>query len=72
MSGISSTDSKTRMFTTHGGHKYQGKWARVNNRIALVYTEGRGDQEKVVGYTNLDDMMQIIASGQLPDLNLNY
>lgn len=50
MAETATTDFNARMYTTHGVKKNQGKWARVNNQVALTYTEGKGDNERVVGY----------------------
>lgn len=47
MEETAASDANARMFTTHGKKKNQGKWARVNNRIALAYTEGRGEHERM-------------------------
>lgn len=66
------SDVNARMFTTHGKKKNQGKWARVNNRIALAYTEGRGKHERIVGYTPFEDMVQILTSESLPEYKVDF
>lgn len=48
------TDS--RVYTTRGKKKNQGKLAIVNNQVALCYTEGK--DEEVVAYTPLSEILQ--------------
>ena len=72
MTETATTDFNARMFTTHGVKKNQGKWARVNNRVALTYTEGKGDDERVVGYTPYEDMIPMVTSGQLPEYQVDF
>lgn len=72
MSERSKTGNSTRMYTTHGAKKNQGKWARVNRKVALVYTEGQGDNEKVVAYTPYEDMIPIVMSDELPEYQVDF
>lgn len=46
----------SRVYTTHGKKKNQGKLAIVNAQLALCYTEGK--DEEVVAYTLLSEMLQ--------------
>lgn len=61
-----------RMYTKHGAKKNQGKWALVNNRPALTFTEGQDEAEKVVGYTTIDEMMSMAYSKDLPQYELDF
>ena len=45
----------SRIYTTHGKKKNQGKLAIVNDQVALCYTEGK--DEAVVAYTPLSEML---------------
>ena len=65
-----SKQCKARMFTHHGVKKNQGKWAFVNNCLALTYTEGK--PEKVVGYTTVEEMMTLAQSADLPRYELDF
>ena len=72
MAETATTDFNGRMYTTHGVKKNQGKWARVNNQVALTYTEGKGDNERVVGYTPYEDMIRLVMSDQLPEYHVDF
>lgn len=72
MAETATTDFNARMYTTHGVKKNQGKWARVNNQVALTYTEGKGDNERVVGYTPYEDMIRLVMSDQLPEYHVDF
>ena len=48
--------TNSRVYTTHGRKKNQGKLAIVNDQLALCYTEGK--DEEVVAYTPLNEMLQ--------------
>lgn len=69
---IEKCDFDARMYTTHGMRKNLGKWARVNNKVALVYTQGKDDEEKIVGYELYEDMIPILTSGLLPEYFLDF
>ena len=62
--------NKARMFTQHGLKKNRGKWARVNNKPALTFTVG--ETEEVVGYTTIDEMMQMAYASDLPEYELDF
>lgn len=62
--------SDGRMKTLHGKKKNQGKWARINNQVALTYTEGK--DEKVVGYTFLAEMMPMALSPDIPEVEVDF
>ncbi|MBM7561509.1 hypothetical protein [Fusibacter tunisiensis] len=47
----------SRVITTNGKRKNQGKVAIVNDQLALCYTEGQ--DEKIVAYTPLSEIMKI-------------
>ena len=65
-----STDINTRMYTFHGRKKYQGKWMLVNNKPALTFTEGQEGAETVVGYTTIDEMIQMAYKPGLPEAKI--
>ncbi len=65
-------NNNSRMFTTHGRKKNQGKWARVNDQLALVYTEGKGEDERIIAYTPFEDMVPMITSGELPEYQVDF
>lgn len=48
--------TNSRIITTHGKKKNQGKLAIVNNELALCYTEGQ--DEIIVAYTPLSEIMR--------------
>ena len=62
--------NKSRMFTHHGKKKNQGKWARINNKPALTFTVG--ESEEVVGYTTIDEMIQMAYATDLPEIELDF
>ncbi len=68
------TESQTeaRMYTRHGAKKNQGKWALVNNRPALTFTIGKDENEQVVGYTTIDEMMSMAYAKNLPEYTLDF
>ena len=72
MAETAAADMNARMFTTHGVKKNQGKWARVNNRVALDYTEGKGENERIVGYTPYEDMIRMATSKSLPEYHVDF
>lgn len=69
---IEKSDFDARMYTTHGSRKNMGKWARVNNKVALVFTKGKGVDEKIVGYELYEDMIPKLTSVQLPEYFLDF
>lgn len=63
------TCTNSRLYTTHGEKKNQGKFAIINGQVALCYT--KGDNEEVVGYTLLSEILQ--KSGMaLPQYQLDF
>lgn len=62
---------ETRIYTTHGRKKNQGKLALVNGQIVLAYTEGSGPKEQIMGYTTLQELMQA-ATQPLPQYQLEF
>lgn len=63
-------DTNSRVYTTHGKKKNQGKLAIVNDQVALCYTEGK--DEDVVAYTPLSEIMQKSCGMVLPRYQLNF
>ena len=59
-----------RVNTTHGKKKNQGMLAIVNNRVYLCFTEGQ--EEKITGYTPIEDIMTASCMLQLPVYNLDF
>ena len=62
----------TLMYTAHGIKRPQGQLAKVNQRIALVYVEGKGEKAQVTGYTFFDEMLEKAYSGRLPEYSLDF
>lgn len=60
----------SRVYTTHGKKRNQGKLAIVNDQVALCYTEG--ENEEVVAYTPLTDMLQKSCGMVLPRYQLDF
>ncbi len=56
----------SRLYTTNGRKKNQGKLAFVNGQVALCFTEGK--DEKVTGYTPLRNIMEKSCGLSLPSL----
>ena len=63
------TCTNSRVYTTHGKKKNQGKVAIVNGHIAICYTEGKN--EEVVGDTLLSEIVQKSGMG-LPQYQLDF
>jgi len=64
------SDMNALMYTAHGIKRPQGMLAIVNRKVALAYVEGKGERRQVVGYTYLDEMMQMACSSQLPEYSM--
>lgn len=67
-----SNHNDSRMYTKHGIKKNQGKWAVVNDKPALTFTENRNGTEKVVGYTTIDEMVAMAYKSGLPEYQLDF
>ena len=60
------------LYTTHGLKKPQGELAIVNQKIALTYVKGSGENKTVVGYTYLDEIFQMTSMKKLPSYVVNF
>lgn len=63
-------DSNARMYTVHGRKKYQGQWLLINGSPALAYTECAEGKDRVVGYTTLNEILQMAFSPGLEEIKL--
>ena len=61
-----------RVYTTHGKKKNQGMLAIVNHKMALTYTEGKGDNLQVVAYTYVDELNNLCIARELPQYYLDF
>ena len=63
------------VYANEGGmtkSEIMGQLAKVNQRIALVYVEGKGEKAQVTGYTFFDEMLEKAYSGRLPEYSLDF
>lgn len=60
------------LYTMHGEKKPQGELAMVNQKAALVYVKGSGENKTLVGYTYLEEMMQKACRCQLPSYSVKF
>lgn len=58
----------SRVYTTHGKKRNQGKMAIVNGQYALCYTDGNNE---VVAYTTLGELFMKCCEG-LPKYQLDF
>lgn len=58
---------ESRMYTTHGKKKNMGKWYKMDNRPVLAFTTG--EDEKVIGYTPIEDILKLAYAANLPVLD---
>ena len=63
---------KARVFTTHGVKKNQGMLAMVNSKMALTFTEGKGENLHIVAYTYVEELMKQGVTGELPQYQLDF
>ena len=63
---------KARVYTTHGVKKNQGMLAMVNSKMALTFTEGKGENLQVIAYTYVDELMKRGITGELPQYQLDF
>lgn len=63
------TSLNSRMYTVHGRKKLQGQWMLVQGTPVLAYTEGPEGEEKVVGYTTLNEMLQMAYTPGLREID---
>ena len=66
------TQDSARVYTTHGVKKNQGVLAIVNNRMALAYTEGKGKDQRIVGYTYVEEIMHKAGTAELPQYTVDF
>lgn len=65
-------DNSARMYTTHGVKKNQGQLAMVNRKVALAYIERQQGQDRLIGYTYIDEIVMKACSSQLPEYNVDF
>jgi len=61
-----------RVYTHHGKKKNQGMLAKVNNELALTYTEDDKGIEKVVGYTTVTELIEMASAQKLKEFKVNF
>ena len=65
-------DNSARMYTTHGVKKNQGQLAIVNRKMALAYVENKQGQDRLIGYTYIEEIMTKACSSKLPEYNVDF
>ena len=59
-----------RVYTTHGKKKNQGMLAIVNSKMALAYTDGKG--QSIIAYTYVEEIMKQGSTIELPQYQLDF
>ena len=60
------------LYTVHGSKKPLGVLAMFNQKEALAYINFRSEDDEIVGYTYLEEMMQKACTCKLPSYTANF
>lgn len=63
-------NDKSRMYTVHGKRKNMGKWMSIKKKPVLTFTVG--EEEKVVAYITIDEIMQMAYAQDLQEIDPGF